>query len=769
MMWTGAILTASFAALQPALARLHPALAGYQPALAGHQLALVFFSPGFALAGACLVAAPILIHLLNRRRYRVVPWAAMDFLLAAMKKNRRRIRFEQWILLAARCLLVLLIGLALARPALNSASLAGLLGRRSGLHVIVIDTSVPMMAQHGGTSNLDHAKALAKQLIDRLAAGESVALIDAARPATAVLSVPTYDLKAAESAIDRLEQSYGGCDLNAALAQASDIAQQNVRQPDRSLAIITAAANSEWTGPTSEAIAAECRELMPLYPTGITHFNVGQSGMSNDAILGLRANGAVVTKRFGCDYSAQIRGFGVGPDRTLIWRLDGADLPGSQTINPPGSPLDIVNANIRPHDGGEHVLSVALAQADGRPDALEIDDARRLVVDVVSEVKVLIVEGQSGVGRLGGSGAYLQAALAPNAGTDSQAAGADASYVAPDLISDLELSNKVLGDYRAVMMCDVSQLTAAEADQLADYVKAGRSVLWFMGDNVQPDNYNTILYPRQLLPGPLTKRMSVGADQQGFAFDFQPRGPLHPMLNDFANVQDSGMDTAQIFTYWQLALPHDLPPGLNVQRVLNFIATGPGAQKDPAITLHSLGAGRVLFFATSVDPQWTSLPAKPAFVTLMHAMLLGTLPSETDWQNLTVGDRLHVPGTMKLSGTPILTDERGVALPLDSSTGSWTSNPLPRPGVYQLHDSDRTYPIAVNLPPDVSDLRMLDDVALRKAMGDIDVNLAGDAAPGESADLSVAGSDVGWTIMLAVLGLIALESYMAMRFSHHRL
>src|SRR3954468_15780826 len=82
----------------------------------GFILAIPFVSPGFFLAGAALVALPILIHILNRRRYKVVRWAAMEYLLAAMKKNRRRLRFEQWLLLAARCLVMLLIGLALARP-----------------------------------------------------------------------------------------------------------------------------------------------------------------------------------------------------------------------------------------------------------------------------------------------------------------------------------------------------------------------------------------------------------------------------------------------------------------------------------------------------------------------------------------------------------------------------------------------------------------------------------------------------------------------------
>src|ERR1700709_878808 len=76
----------------------------------------IFTTPLFALAGILLAAIPIIIHLLNRRRFKTVTWAAMEFLLRAMRKNRRRLKFEQWLLLATRCLLVFLLGLALARP-----------------------------------------------------------------------------------------------------------------------------------------------------------------------------------------------------------------------------------------------------------------------------------------------------------------------------------------------------------------------------------------------------------------------------------------------------------------------------------------------------------------------------------------------------------------------------------------------------------------------------------------------------------------------------
>jgi len=77
------------------------------------------FPPGlaiFALAGVLAAAGPVIIHLLNRRRFRTINWAAMEFLLEAVQRNRRVLQVRDLILLVLRVLCVLLFGLALARP-----------------------------------------------------------------------------------------------------------------------------------------------------------------------------------------------------------------------------------------------------------------------------------------------------------------------------------------------------------------------------------------------------------------------------------------------------------------------------------------------------------------------------------------------------------------------------------------------------------------------------------------------------------------------------
>src|SRR5262245_26527666 len=81
-----------------------------------HLLAIWQFGSSMMLWWAAAAALPLLIHLWTRRQFRETRWAAMTFLLAAMQKHSRRIKFEQWLLLALRVAIPIFLALALSNP-----------------------------------------------------------------------------------------------------------------------------------------------------------------------------------------------------------------------------------------------------------------------------------------------------------------------------------------------------------------------------------------------------------------------------------------------------------------------------------------------------------------------------------------------------------------------------------------------------------------------------------------------------------------------------
>jgi hypothetical protein len=89
--------------------------------------------------------------------------------------------------------------------------------------------------------------------------------------------------------------------------------------------------------------------------------------------------------------------------------------------------------------------------------------------------------------------------------------------------------------------------------------------------------------------------------------------------------------------------------------------------------------------------------------------------------------------------------------------------------VYRLSTGAATLPIAVNVPADEADVRTIDDHSIKRALGDADTVLEGDAIPPAQVNAAnLAGNDFGWPVMLAGLLFVAAECYMAMRFGHYR-
>src|SRR5262245_22502814 len=100
-----------------------------------------FLNPGFLAAAAALISVPIIIHLINRMRYKRVRWAAMEFLLKAQKRMRRRLIIEQLLLLFLRCLLVALTGLLVLRfVGFSFSDFAS----KQGIHIVLIDDTLSM-------------------------------------------------------------------------------------------------------------------------------------------------------------------------------------------------------------------------------------------------------------------------------------------------------------------------------------------------------------------------------------------------------------------------------------------------------------------------------------------------------------------------------------------------------------------------------------------------------------------------------------------------
>ena len=143
---------------------------------------MTFLSAGL-LGGLLLATVPIIIHILNRRRFQVIDWPPMKYLKLTLKKNRKRIRIEQMILLAMRVLAVVLLILAVARPVISQGSLSKLMpGKARVSRVIVIDDSLSMGYTTAGRTAFEMAQQAASEVIKNAGGQDALTLVVTSAP-----------------------------------------------------------------------------------------------------------------------------------------------------------------------------------------------------------------------------------------------------------------------------------------------------------------------------------------------------------------------------------------------------------------------------------------------------------------------------------------------------------------------------------------------------------------------------------------------------------
>jgi hypothetical protein len=134
---------------------------------------MLFQNLSLFIFGTALIAVPILIWLLSRRWYQRRQWAAMEFLLRAVKKHRRRLQIENLLLLLIRIAAILLLAFAMARPILKSTTFGPISKDSEENWIFAIDTSYSMGFRSGARSLFDGARETIADYIENTTAWRS--------------------------------------------------------------------------------------------------------------------------------------------------------------------------------------------------------------------------------------------------------------------------------------------------------------------------------------------------------------------------------------------------------------------------------------------------------------------------------------------------------------------------------------------------------------------------------------------------------------------
>ena len=297
-----------------------------------------FISP-FFLGFLALATVPVIIHLLNRRRFQLVEWAPMKYLKLTIKTNRRRLRIEQLILLIIRTLIVMLIVFAVARPVLSPTGLGGwLAGKGRTSRIIVIDDSLSMGYRDGGRSAFESAKDVAGQIIKATGSQDAVTTIVTSNLATPVVhDVHIDDAAPIVSTISNLVLTDGPSDWPAVFRAVSD-QLSTTTFPTKEVVIITDLRKSGWDAQVNEYAKKWAADRVSMKV-----IDVGSRNASNVSLAGLESEEPLALPNSQVDLLAKIRNNTANPiaGAQAMLTIDGNTRPVILPTLPAGETTDV--------------------------------------------------------------------------------------------------------------------------------------------------------------------------------------------------------------------------------------------------------------------------------------------------------------------------------------------------------------------------------------------------------------------------------------------
>jgi len=624
--------------------------------------------------GLPLAAAPVVIHLINLLRHRVVDWAAMEFLLASQRKYRTQILLKQLLLLLLRILAIAGLVAMLAQPRWTSA-LTSLLGGRRTIHVVLLDDSFSMgetfadAATDGETTAFDRGRRMVERLLEELAAtpgrhelslgrfSRLAAATDNTAPADGTTtpesadqppeapqdleSQQLFDLRGelvTPQNLARLRRAVGDCRLSAfatgpTAAVRAAAAVFAGHDGGGAIWLVTDLRSRDWLAAEDTVAALEQLAAVGIdihlvdaaAETDEPATTTDSSPRTNLAIEQLEMVGGVPASDVLLPWEVTVRNLGpaVVQDIPLVIRENGAERPGVQLDQILPGDTTVARFESRFPNAGGHFVEVELPV-----DRLVADNRRTAAVEVVDEADVLIIAAAPTGDSSADDAFYLATALDPGA---AAATGLRPRIEPPRALATLELDR-----FDSVWLVDVPRLDATEIAPLENYARRGGGVVFFTGPATQPELVNQTLFRdgSGIFPAPLADAVELLTD---------PRNPDapdvvaedHPVVAILRGRRNPFLDAVRIDRYMAIQRSYQPPPDSGLRRLLSLRNQAPLAIEKP------FGEGLAVVILTTAAPTWNSWARNnPSWVVVMLELEGQLARLRRRRENLLVGEPL---------------------------------------------------------------------------------------------------------------------------------
>jgi len=656
---------------------------------------------------ALLALVPILIHILIRQRLPVVRWAAMTFLLKALRKNRRKLLLETILLLIVRTAIVLAIVLVVVRPVAEAAwAWLGSGGQRT-VSVIVLDDSASMAASDGIRTRFDRAVGRIDQYLSELSGGSEVLVVLAGDPPIDLIRLPTRDLTYVRQTLAKLTPRDG----TGAIADAVERAEEwlsHLPTPNREIIVVTDTQAADWKRDRAKlrrTLASAARKATVFLVT------VPQTPPANVAITGMSVTGgpqalipSLATTLWPTSVNVQLATSNhEDVVETFVELFVDDDKVARRRVSLSPEHATAVGFEHRFNSAREYAVTARCER-----DLFDRDNERSIIVQVQERIGVLMVDGRPAADPFASATGFLRVAIWPLLPDDPESVSPFDIRVIPGG----GLESVRIADYPLIILADVPALPTSALGQIKSAVRKGAGLLVIAGEQVTGGNLAAMFADggRGPLPIELAPPIDLAADAEPVGLTL--RIPLVPALSSF---EAPTLTEALSAAGWRTLRPVAAVQGAAAQVWADF------ARGGAALVANRYGRGRVVYFGGTADRKGGEFPLSPAFVPffqqLAFYLLHGADPGSAkagqplDWPGDEASPTLVYPdGTSEPAEAMItedtITGEKRVVLPAADRAGIYALRVTGRDNL------PRRLRRAVTVPADESDPAMLQATAL---------------------------------------------------------
>lgn len=674
-----------------------------------------FLAPLF-FVGLAAIVVPILVHLIQRERKRVIEFPSLMFVQKIPYQSVRRRRLRHWPLLLMRALALAMLVAAFARPFLrgSAAAIAAAGGNRE--MVILLDQSASM----GYGDHFTRAQDSARSVIQSLAPGDRATLVLFGRNAEESMRA-TSDRGRLEAALATAKLTAGATRYGPALKLAESILTQS-QAPRREVVLISDFQRSGWSGAEDIHFGEQIR-VVPM--------SVAEAAVENVSVPSVSFSRGAFSGQERITVTAGVSNRSSEPATNV-----------PVTLEIDGHLIETVPTNVEPNSSQQvKFAQFTLAEPTMRGmvkagnDPLDTDNSFHFVVTPDKPLSVLIVDG----GDRATASYFLTKALSIGTAPAFQVETIPVGRVTP-----ASLENRAV-----VILNDTVLPPGLAGGALKQFIEAGGGLLFVAADRATwPQNEQDLL-PAKL--GAPVDRLSGRGGTIGY-LDYS-----HPAFEVFKAPRSGDFSAARVLKYRTLEVsPTD--------RVIARFDDGVVAAAERRV-----GNGRVIVFGTTLDDEWNDLPLKPVYLPLVHQLVkyLARYEPPASWQ--TVGQVVDLSALLKGRAERVVVSPTAVRTTIPASEPGLVE--LSEQGIYEIrpagNNTARPDRIAVNLDPSESDLTPMDPQELVAAV----TGRAADAATQTSGAADVSIEDVEkqqglwWYLLFGGLLLLAGEMLVSNRLS----